>query len=48
MAKVTFKHTTHDSIKQRFVEKKTFKYLVISQGITLFLLLGCIIGLILK
>lgn len=48
MAKVTFKHTTHDSLKQRFVEKKTFKYLVISQSITLLLLLGCVIALILK
>lgn len=38
MAKVTFKHTTHDVIKQLYVKRKTFRLLLLSQMITFGLL----------
>lgn len=38
MAKIHFKHTTHNTLKQFYVKKKTFKYLLGLQLITLFLL----------
>lgn len=39
MAKIHFKHTTHDTIKQLFVKKKTFRLLLATQ-ITTLLVLG--------
>lgn len=38
MARFRFQHTTHDVIKQLYVKKKTFRWLIVTQVVTLLLL----------
>lgn len=38
MAKIRFKHNNHDTIKQLFVKKKTFRILIATQILTLLVL----------
>lgn len=48
MAKGRFTQNTNKIIKDKYVEKQTFKYLVISQSITGVLLLALCVYLLLK